>query len=282
MTGPAAHAQTSTSETTSTTAPPLTCDAAQPGNESVVRWIYIQILNRCPDPGGLTYWTTLLNSPGGFTPQVFARTIDTSNENTQNNNVIPIFEQALNREPTPNELAFWTWDINTERGDATINGYLLSTDEFYNGPALGDATGSARQDAWLAFAYNVILDRDPDSGGATYMNSILNATGSATAQQKRFLVTQILERSQENAEDWVGAVYGAAFNRAPDDAGAGFWVSWLLGPGHFETFEMWTQFLGSPESVAIAQQELNPGPPSDLKASGRSALRAFSHSVRGD
>ena len=53
-------------------------------------------------------------------------------------------------------------------------------------------------------------------------------------------------------------MYGAAFGRGPDASGVAYWVNWLLGPGHFQTFRMWTKFLSSNEGYALAQTQPNP------------------------
>ena len=59
------------------------------------RWIYLNILNRCPDGGGAAYWTQQLDD--GMGRWVFARRIDYSNENIASNNILPLYGQLLNR-----------------------------------------------------------------------------------------------------------------------------------------------------------------------------------------
>jgi hypothetical protein len=185
----------------------------------------------------------------------FAEAIDMSEENVVHNNVVPIFQEILGRAPSATELATWSASIRTNHADAGFIATLGSSDEAY-AKLTGDPT--AKDQAWLVQAYNAILDRNPDAPGRAYYSSMLGAGGSTSATRLR--VATALEYSAENAADWTGAVYGAAFGRGPD-AGIGFWIGWLMGPGHWQTFRMWTHFLASDEGYALAQTQPNPPPP---------------------
>lgn len=221
-------------------------------NGRFVRQIYLQILERCPDPTAATYWTTRLG--GGLARGVFAETIDVSNENMVKNNVDPAFLSAFGRLPTASERSFWVDQVRRAHGDAVLNATLSSSDEHYS--HIAGANPAAKDNTWLTEAFQNILDRPPDSGARTYFLGQLGP--GASTEARRLRVALVLEFSEENAEDWVGAVYGAAFGRAPDGDGFGYWVGWLLGPGQFQTFRMWTQFLSSNEGYALAQTQPNP------------------------
>src|SRR4051812_36231363 len=52
-------------------------------NGRFVRWIYLNILNRCPDASGAAHWTAKLDS--GTDRWAFARQVDYSNENITKN-----------------------------------------------------------------------------------------------------------------------------------------------------------------------------------------------------
>jgi len=240
------------------TTPPETPPAADPtcpapaGNARFVRYIYLSILERCPDAGADSYWTGRLDS--GLGRWDFAEAIDMSDENIVNNNVVPIYQQILGRAPSSGELAQWSNYIRTNHADAGFIATLGSSDEFY---AKVSAGAPNAVDAWLTFAYDSILDRAPDPGGAAHFSAVLDAESTP---QTRLDVAMALEHSAENAGDWTGAVYGAAFGRGPD-AGIGYWIGWLMGPGQWQTFRMWTQFLASSEGYTLAQTQPNPPPP---------------------
>ncbi len=227
------------------------CPAAT-ANGRFVRWIYLNILFRCPDSGGGTYWTGLLDA--GFSRSDMAFTIDMSDENIFDNNVIPIFQDFYGRPPTPQEANAGAANIRAHRTDTALLSEYAASDEAYN--HLMVPTGQTRDQAWLTAEYNGVLDRAPDPAGEAYFNSIL---GSPSTQVTRLKVAVAMEYSPENADGWVGAVYGAAFQRPPDPGGFTYWKNYLLTQG-FQAFRMWTYFLSSDEAYAIAQTQPNPPP----------------------
>jgi hypothetical protein len=214
--------------------------------------MYIQILGRCPESAASTYWTARLDA--GLSRYGFAETLDMSDENVVSYNIEPLYDSILGRVPTQTEIAQWSTHLRTYHEDGMIVAALASSDEFY--ATVDGATAAEKDQAWLAFAYNGILDRDPDAAGASYFTGVLGTPSTAAS---RHLVASRLERSHENAIDWTGAVYGAAFNRPPDPSGFDYWVNWLSnGPGQWHTFQLWTHFLASNESYRIAQTQPNP------------------------
>jgi hypothetical protein len=225
---------------------------ASAGDARLVRQIYLQILGRCPGGSESAYWVGRLGA--GMARGAFAEAVDVSHENMVNNNVNPGFQGILGRAPTAAELTRWVRNIRNHHGDAVFGATLESSDEHYGHVAGADA--AAKDQAWLTEAYMQILDRAPDAAGRAHFTAQL---GSPSTPATRLKVALRLEISGENARDWVGAVYGAAFGRGPDPAGMQFWVNWLLGPGHFQTFRMWTTFLSSNEGYALAQTQPNPG-----------------------
>lgn len=228
----------------------ITCASTTP-NGRFVRWIYLMILNRCPDAGARTYWTGKLGA--GMDRWAFAIAIDYSNENIYKNNVDDSYQGILGRAPSKAEADAAAASIRTTQGDGTLTALLASTDEFY--ATMQGSTPQAKDQAWLHVAYNGIVDRNPDSAGLAHYTKVLGTGGSTEATRHK--VALQLEFSPENAKGWVGAVYGAAFGRQPDAAGFRYWQNWLLTTG-FRTFRMWTGFLSSDEGYKIAQTQPNP------------------------
>lgn len=233
---------------------------ASAGDGRLVRQIYFQILERCPGSSESSYWVGRLGA--GLARGAFAEAVDVSHENMVKNNVDPGFLGIIGRPPTASERTFWVDQIRTRHGDAVFAATLESSNEHYADVA--GANAAAKDQAWLTEAYMGILDRAPDGPGRAYFTAQL---GSPSTEASRLQVALRLEISAENARDWVGAVYGAAFGRGPDPAGMEYWVNWLLGRGHFQTFRMWTTFLSSNEGYALAQTQ--PNPPSAPSAARR-------------
>lgn len=235
-------------------------------NQKFVRWIYLQILFRCPDSGGLSYWTSALD--GGMPRAVFTDAIDMSTENIVDNNIIPDYNGVLGRNPSNTEVATWLPKMRAEHSDADLIATLASSDEFWTAlPACVGYTGPfAKVDCWLQQLYNNILDRDPDNVGMQFFESVLGPNPNAA--QRYNVAYNYFERSAENARSWVLGGYYAAFNRPPDSGGAEFWYQWIIN-NNYMTFRMWTLLLASDESYGIAQQQFNP--PSAVKRADRLA-----------
>jgi hypothetical protein len=238
-------------------------------NQKFVRWIYLQILFRCPDSGGLAFWTSALD--GGMPRATFTDAIDMSTENIVQNNIIPDFEGVLDRDPSDSEIATWLPKMRAEHSDADLIASLASSDEYWNGEALADCDSIysgdlaranidsspdfSKVDCWLEDLYYNILDRGPDDTGMAYFESLL---GPNPNQAQRYNVAyNYFERSEENARSWVLGGYYAAFDRPPDSGGAEFWYHWIIN-NNYMTFKMWTLLLASDESYGIAQQQFNP------------------------
>ncbi|WP_426573841.1 DUF4214 domain-containing protein [Aquihabitans sp. McL0605] len=228
------------------------CPAATP-NGRFVRWIYLQILNRCPDASGASYWTAKLDK--GTDRWAFARQIDYSDENIYKNNVDGLYSDLLGRTPTADEAAAGAASIRSTEGDANLIAHLASSDEFY--ATMQGATAADRDQAWLNFAYNGIVDRDPDVQGRAHYTAVL---ASPSTEATRHKVAMSLEHSAENAGGWTTAVYFAGLNRPPDPSGFAHWKNWLLTTG-FRTFRMWTGILSSDEANRFAQTQPNPPAP---------------------
>ena len=225
---------------------------ASTANGRWVRYVFLQILARCPSARSTKAWTGRLAN--GWTRNDVAKAIDNTDENLIKNNVVPLYQGIINRAPTAGETALWVAFIRANRQDAELTAFLASTDRFYG----QFASAPDPRVAFLTAAYNGILDRDPDPAGLAHNLAIL---GSSPTVAKRLKVLQGLEYSPENASGWVQAVYFAGLNRPGDPAGIRFWISWLQGPGKWHTFSMWTQFLSSAEAYKLAQTQ--PNPPSE-------------------
>lgn len=227
-----------------------TCDAPA-GNARYVRFIYLEILGRCPDAAGRAYWTARLDA--GLSPYAFAEAIDMSRQNLRAN-VVDLYSLLLSRAPSTTERDAGVAVLGQRHENASLTAALLASPEAY---ALhGTGAEPVDQDrTWLAFAYDRILDRAPDAKGEAYYLGRFAATGSTPGQRAR--VAMSLEHSAANALSWVKASIAEALGRPADPAGIAYWTAWLTDParGNWQTFRLWTRQLSSPEAYRRAQTQ---------------------------
>lgn len=225
-----------------------TCTTVATPNGRFVTFLYEEILGRCPDAASARFWTARLDR--GATRWSVAESLDTSDENLGRNNVDPLYQGLLGRAPTPGERAYWITQLRTAHANAGATAALLASQEGYE-LHTSAATTAERDAEWLAFAYNRILDRAPDPGGAAHYLRQFGAGGSTRAT--RTTVAMSLERSSSNARSWVRAAMTEALGRTPDAPGVRSWTAWLTGPGRWQTFRLWTHLLSSDEAYRRAQ-----------------------------
>lgn len=223
--------------------PPLVCPSAGSVTGNYVNYVYKKILFRCADAGGLAYWTALLD--GGLPDRSFTALVDMSDENLVVNNVDVLYDEILERAPTPAERSGAVSNIRASATDAALVSVLYASDEFFNGKK-----EPISDEQWIAIAYNKILDRDPDGGGAAYYLATFGADGSDFFE--RFRVAFAMERSDENAQSWIVEVHLGALQRYPTGNERFGSLAYLKGPGNWATFRLWTDTLGSPEARTLA------------------------------
>ncbi len=232
--------------------PPPVCPAPE-GNARFVRFIYLNILFRCPDAAGLEYWTQRLDA--GFGRGHFAKFVDLSTENLVHNNVNELYAGLLGRAPTPAELAAGVAHIRAHQEDGRLIADIVASNEYYDAFEVDPGSSQSKDQQWLDAMYRNILDRGADAGGLAYWSGVM---GSPSTQAGRQKVTRSLERAAEATYGWIFGVYYAGLNRPPSPSDVGYWQQWLLGPGKWRTFQMWTSVLSSPEGYARAQAQPSP------------------------
>ena len=229
---------------------------APAGNKALVRYVYLNILNRCPTDTIRDDYAALLDSHALSTAQ-FTDRVDMSAENVNNNNVLPLYKDILERVPSPAELTAGAMSIQSTHGDANLTATLASSAEFY---AMLPGTATHKDTEYLNLLLSNVLDRvNPTATLDSYYGRLLH---SPSTRDDRYRVAMYLEHSEENATSWVLGVYGAALQSGPtSNAAYVFWKNWLMGPaGHWRTFRMYTLFLASSGAYARAQSNPNPQP----------------------
>ena len=174
-------------------APAVVCPATE-GTPRFVRFIYLNILFRCPDTASMDYWVGRID--GGLSRSRFAELVDLSSENLTLNNVFPLYGDILGREPSIVELQAGVDSIRTHQADSRLIAELASSDEFFNAldPGMED-----RGDFWLTTAYQSILDRDPDPAGFDFYRALMGTPSTATGRLKVARALELSAREQR----WV-------------------------------------------------------------------------------
>jgi hypothetical protein len=224
------------------------CTVAPTANGRYVAFLYGEILGRCPDAAAAQFWTARLD--GGATRWSVAEALDTSTENLGRNNVDGLYQGLLGRAPTAGERSHWIDFLRKAHANAVPTAALLASEEGYR-LHTSAATTAKRDEEWLAYAYNRILDRAPDPQGAAHYLRKFGSKGSTSAT--RNAVAMSLELSSSNARSWVRAAMTEALGRTPDAAGVRYWTGWLTGRGGWRTFQLWTHLLSSDEAYRRAQ-----------------------------
>lgn len=230
-----------------TVAPPTTVvqiDCPQTTSNAIfVRYLYRSTLDRCPDAGGLAYWTAKLD--GGTSRQSVTDSFVWAHEVIAAM-VVRYYHSILEAAPTTEQLvegvAMGRYDVQ----DIAIP--LLAGDTYYS-------TFSTPQ-AWLSALYPRIFEgRTADAGGLAYFSAML---GSNPTLATRTQVVEDLVHSNEKARFWVNCSYEIGLGRTGSNTETAWWMGWLQTPGrHFDTQGMWAFFLASPEGQAFAQTQPN-------------------------
>lgn len=195
-----------------TTSPTGGCVTAGVGaNGDFVDQLYVDLLHRTPDPGGLNTFLLLMNT-GASCSQV-AYDIATSSE-YRTDLVNNYYEKYLGRAPDPGGLSLWVGDLNAGASDESVQAGILGSDEYYS-----DSGGAPI--GFVTALYQALLGRAPDPGGLASWESQLAAGVSRTA-----LASGILN-SNEYRIDLVNGYYQALLGRAGDPGGLSFWVNQL-------------------------------------------------------
>ena len=165
-------------------------------HQQYVMSVYEDVLGRAPDPGGLAYWSNLLDS--GTAISSVAAAIAHSDEYYANFVIKPDYLKLLGRAADDAGVQFWTVQMDAGATDQQLEADLVSSSEFYT-----NAGGT--NTAWIDAVYKLLLGRTADANGENYWNSRLDA-GETPSQ-----VAQGIAGSQENNtqlinDDYLGSV----------------------------------------------------------------------------
>lgn len=175
---------------------------------------YLDLLGRAADPGGLAYWTFVLEQR---VPRVsFARSLAFGDEGRRHA-IQGLYDTIFGRAPTIHELGYWAGNLGAGLPLDAIRAQLYGSIEYFN-----DAGATAS--AYVAALYQDILGRPADSSGAAYFTGLL-ATGTSRSTVASRFVT-----SAEGRTRLIVGYWNAFLGRNPAQPEIGAWLL-ILGSG---------------------------------------------------
>jgi hypothetical protein len=175
-----------------------------------VTQVYIDLLDRAVDPGGLSYWTTAVTEGTSFDQLVLD--IESSPE-FRYDQIGNWYEKYLDRTPDLGGLVYWGSQLENESFEPVQAG-ILGSNEFFN-----DAGGTNA--GFLSALYKDVLGRAVDATGESTYGAELNSGMSRTA-----VAFQVLT-SPEYQENLINNYYEQFLHRSADSTGMSFWSSQL-------------------------------------------------------
>jgi len=214
-------------------------------NADFVEALYRAVLNRDAEPGGLAYWTGLLNS-GALSRLQVVQGIRTSPEHfTQE--VTDFYFTLLGRAPDPSGLQFWVQGLQDGLAEEQIAFDFLDSPEYLS---KGDKY-------FVDHMYLSLLGRSFDPvGEANWLNSLGDDLSGNPTHPPSLTHEQVIMdflRSPESLNRLVEGYYEVFLLRLADPQGLSDWLTALQQGGSFLTIGQ--QFLASDEFYNDAAAE---------------------------
>ncbi|HVX09989.1 MAG TPA: CARDB domain-containing protein [Pirellulales bacterium] len=178
-------------------------------HEKYVSAVYEDVLGRLPDPGGLAYWSNLIDT--GTEISSVAQSIAHSAEYYANFVIKPAYLNLLGRAADDAGVTFWTHQMVNGLTDQELEAGFVSSAEFY-------ANAGGTNSDWIEAIYKLLLGRTADQSGVDYWNNQL--TNGATLYD----VAVKIANSTENNTQLIDADYEHYLGRAADPDGLAYWL----------------------------------------------------------
>ncbi len=194
--------------------PDLLYDLANPAlsqNQLFVAHLYLDLYDRAPDPGGLTYWSGLLNN-GSMTRQQVATQLLQQSE--YYDDLVNYYYQRTSTELLTPRLSYWVGQFQAGETNEFVQAGILGSSEYYQKSGNLNST-------FLANLFPDLLNRNIDTGANTYYQYLLN---SGTSRNQ---VAQQILASTEYRTDLVDTYYIGMYHRQGDSGGLNFFTGQL-------------------------------------------------------
>ena len=179
-------------------------------NSLYVTAVFLDVLGRTPDAGGLQFWTQQLD--GGTAVSSVAQAIAHSAEYYQKFVIEPDYLKLLGRAADSAGIQFWVAQMQGGLTDQELEAGFVASDEFFT------KAGGTNTD-WVDAVFQLLLGRPPDQGGQTFWDAQL-AAGVSRSQAALGIAN-----SQENNTNLINADYFHYLGRAADPGGLDFWLA---------------------------------------------------------
>ena len=180
-------------------------------NQTFVNHVYLDVLARPADAGGLAYWTSQLDQ--GRPRGDVAFDLVHSNEYYANIIITPAYVNYLLRSPDAAGLALWT-DLMKNHGltDERLEANFIASNEFYL------VRGGGTNAGWVDALYMAFLGRPADDAGKAFWLQQL-ALGESRSDIAYGFATSIERERERITQD-----YQHYLGRTPDEAGINYWL----------------------------------------------------------
>ena len=214
-------------------------------NSAYVQTVFRNLLGRTVDPGGLAYWTGVLDS--GVPRSTVSWALVNSTE-YRANVISGMYRTFLNRNTDTAGLNYWVGQVANGMTFEQFQSLLLGSDEYFGLAAKGKGNNTD----FVKSMYKDLLGRAVDTNGLNYFVSLL-AGGTQRAQ-----VVGAIVYSTEHLNITVDGYYVKFLNRHVDPSGEAYWVSQLQAGARDESIA--SLIIGSNEYFAVATAGTTPPP----------------------
>jgi hypothetical protein len=174
-------------------------------NQTFVRQLYLDLLNRQADASGLNHFTSLLDQNLATRGQVAAAIV--ASQEYHEDEIQPLYTKLLKRSADPGGLANWENFLNNGGTYAQLETIILGSPEYFS------VRGHSTANGFLTAVYADVLNRSVDpSGQQTWGMELADGVPRAS-------VAMAILSSQEAEMDLVSAMYVKYLRRAADPAG---------------------------------------------------------------
>jgi hypothetical protein len=182
-------------------------------NQLFVSQVYLDLLDRPADGGGLGFWTGLLNQ--GMDRNQLVLDVEASGEYLTNQ-VQALYTQFLHRAADPGGLNGFVSFLSNGGSVEAAEAIILGSSEYFQN------RGGGTNDGFLSALYQDALGRPADPTGRGVFNQFLAGGGGGTSQ-----VAAVVLGSTEYRQNLVEGYYSRYLHRPADAGGLNGFVAAL-------------------------------------------------------
>ena len=188
-------------------------------NQFFVSQLYLDLLNRQPEPNGLAFWVGNLNA-GGVRKDVAYQFFASAEFQQTGNFVLSVYIAVLGRDPDFGGWLFWLNNLNGGVPRATM------VQQFINSPEFVLIYGSLNNTQFVQLVYQNVLGRPPDTAGLNFWVGSLNAGQTRGDMMLAFINSAEFQTRIQN-RSLADLLYLGFLRRSPEPAGQAFWLNSL-------------------------------------------------------